>query len=81
MLMSDTVYIDETLDDAFVRVSKGDQVTLHRHGHPIARLVPADREFDADEAVKAMHNILEMTRGADLGNLRFIDLIHEGHQY
>lgn len=74
-------YIDETLDDALVRVEQGGQVTLHRLGRPIARLVPVDREFDPEEALRAMQNIIEMARSGTVGHLRFTDLIHEGHKY
>jgi antitoxin (DNA-binding transcriptional repressor) of toxin-antitoxin stability system len=79
--MSKTENIDEKLDDAFTQVAQGDQVTLHRYGRPIARLVPVDREFAREEALEAMRNILAMTTGAALGNLRLIDMIHEGHRY
>ena len=75
------IYLDEPLDEAFVRVAKGDQVTLHRNGRPVARLVPVDREFEPEEALKAERNILAMARGAPLGALRLIDLSHEGHKY
>ena len=79
--MDETSRIDEDLEQVLGRVAKGEQVTLHQHGQPVARVVPADRSFDPDEIARIKANIAAIRTKVSLGGLRFKDFIHEGHKY
>lgn len=38
-------------------VEQGEEITITRHGRPVARLVPPDRRVDRDEARAALRRI------------------------
>lgn len=63
------------------RVARGESLTITRHGHPVARLVPAE-DGDRKRAERAARRItvrrhrLERTSVAEL-----IGTIHEGHRF
>lgn len=51
-------------------VERGDEVTITRHGKPIAKLVQATQELAPDEIAKrkvAIHNLRTMARELKLG--------------
>jgi prevent-host-death family protein len=50
------------------RVARGDEITITRHGTPIARLVPASRPR-ARAVEDAIRGLLEFRRGRRLGRL------------
>ena len=63
------------------RVAQGESVTITRHGHPVAQLVPVENEA-RDRARQAAQRILE--RRARLGRTSISELIetlHEGHRF
>ena len=63
------------------RVAQGESVTITRHGHPVAQLVPVENEA-RDRARQAAQRILE--RRARLGRTSIAELIetlHEGHRF
>ena len=63
------------------RVARGESLTITRHGHPVARLVPVENDA-RDRARQAARRILE--RRARLGRTsisELIDTLHEGHRY
>jgi prevent-host-death family protein len=62
------------------RVAAGEQITITRHGSPVARLVPVDPVFsDAERraAVVAMRQLASRNR---LDGLRVKELIAEGRK-
>ena len=64
------------------RVAQGESVTITRHGHPVAQLVPVENEARRDRAQQAAQRILE--RRARLGRTSISELIetlHEGHRF
>ena len=71
---------DESLDALLDRVERGEEVVIARDGKPVARLVQTP-PVDRSEAIQAMHNIIEMSKGVTLGGLRFKDMAHDGHKY
>lgn len=79
--MDEQSNIDEELGRALDRVKRGEQVTLHHQGEPVARLVPIDPVWDREDALLAVRHMKEWRQGISLGGLRFKDLIHEGHKY
>ena len=59
------------------RVTRGEQITITKHGVPIARLVPVNEggKTDPKAAVAALK---ELRRGVRLNGLSVRDLIEEG---
>jgi prevent-host-death family protein len=61
-------------------VELGGEVTITRHGKPVARLVPATGGVDREKAKRAVEAIRAMRKGVTLGGLRVKDLIDEGRR-
>ena len=61
------------------RVSQGEEITITRHGVPVAMLVPAPETKKADvrETIKAM---LEFRKGQRLDGLSIREMIEEGRR-
>ncbi len=61
------------------RVAAGEQITITRHGVPVARLVPAGGAAarTPDETVAALR---EFRRGRRLGDLSLRELIEDGRR-
>jgi prevent-host-death family protein len=49
------------------RVEQGEEVTITRHGRPVARLVPASREVDRSQVQEAFQRIRDRAEQAKLG--------------
>ena len=63
------------------RVSRGESLTITRHGRPVARLVPVEDD-DRSRALRASRRILERrSRLARLSPSELLDTIHEGHRF
>jgi prevent-host-death family protein len=60
------------------RVERGEEIIITRRGKPVAKLVPAEPNFDRASARRAVAGLLEASRGVTLGDLRITDLIDEG---
>jgi prevent-host-death family protein len=58
------------------RVARGEQITITRHGHPVARLVPAG-PTDVERRRKAIDRLKEFRKGRTLG-VPIKQLIEEG---
>ena len=58
------------------RVERGEEITITRHGKPVARLVPAEQP-DMQRHREAVERILNWKR-ANLKGLKIKDLIEEG---
>ncbi|QOJ09965.1 type II toxin-antitoxin system prevent-host-death family antitoxin [Nitrosomonas sp. H1_AOB3] len=59
-------------------IESGEEVVITRHGKAVARLVPAQEQFDRTKARQAAVNITARRRGITLGNIKIKDLINEG---
>jgi prevent-host-death family protein len=59
------------------RVAAGEQITITRHGTPIARLVPIRPTSPIRETIARLK---EFSKGQTLGGLRVKDLISEGRR-
>jgi prevent-host-death family protein len=62
------------------RVSRGEEITITKHGHPIARLVPMERGSKRDpkqvaEAIRALR------KGIKLEGVTVRQLIKEGRRF
>lgn len=60
------------------RAEKGEEIIITRHGHPAARLVPAQPMFDREKARKAAEGLLKSRKGVTLAGLKVKDLQNEG---
>ncbi|MBN9243831.1 MAG: type II toxin-antitoxin system prevent-host-death family antitoxin [Mesorhizobium sp.] len=61
-------------------VEQGEEVTITRHGKPVAKLVAPVEKFDRSEALKAVEEIRKMRKGVTLGGLSIKDMINEGRK-
>lgn len=62
------------------RVEAGEEVTITRHGSPVARLVPATRVTTQAQRRSAIEAMRKLARRNNLGNLRIRDLMNEGRR-
>jgi prevent-host-death family protein len=60
------------------RVEKGEEVTITKHGRPVAKLVPIRRESTSEERRAAMDRWINAPDRPTLGGLKLRDLIEEG---
>jgi len=64
------------------QVEKGEEITITKHGKPVARLVPADRmTWDLARAQKAVEEIRAIRARAKPGPESLKDLVNEGRRY
>jgi prevent-host-death family protein len=62
------------------RVERGEEITITRHGRPVARLVPATPGFDRDKARAALEEFRRLRKGVTLGGISIKELINEGRK-
>jgi prevent-host-death family protein len=61
-------------------VERGEEVTITRHGRPVARLVAPAPAGNREAAVAAVKRMRELRKGVTLGGLKIKDLINEGRR-
>ena len=61
------------------RVAAGEQITITRHGTPIARLVPVN-PASSRQIRETIGKLKDFSKGQTLGGLKIKDLINEGRQ-
>jgi prevent-host-death family protein len=69
-------HFSELLD----KVEAGEEITITKHGTPVARLVPVKKKYSVEERRKAIERIKELSKGLSLGGLNIRDLINEGRR-
>lgn len=62
------------------RVAGGEEITITRHGTPVARLVPAHQKSTADSRRSAIMKMRELASRNRLAGLRVNDLRSEGRR-
>lgn len=62
------------------RVEKGEELTITRHGQPVARMVPVRAKASAAKRREAIDAIRRLSRGNSLGNVSIKDLLTEGRR-
>jgi prevent-host-death family protein len=62
------------------RVESGEEITITRHGSPVARLVPVKKKFTPQERREAIERIKKLSKGLSLGDLKIRDMIAEGRR-
>lgn len=61
------------------RVAAGEEITITRHGTPIARLVPVNLA-SRRQIGETIAKLKEFSKGQTLGGLKIKDLINEGRR-
>jgi prevent-host-death family protein len=62
------------------KVEAGEEITITKHGAPVAKLVPVKKEVSAEQRVAAIERIQQLAMGLSLGGLKVKDLINEGRR-
>jgi prevent-host-death family protein len=62
------------------RVAAGEEVTITRHGAPVARMVPVQAASTRAERREAIERIKKLAKGNSLKGLKIKDLISEGRR-
>lgn len=68
------------LSELLEKVEGGEEITITKHGTPVARLVPVKREAGPDERIAAIQRIQKLAMGLSLDGLKVKDLLSEGRR-
>jgi len=68
------------LSELLEKVEAGEEITITKHGAPVAKLVPVKKEVRPEERVAAIDRIHKLASGLSLGGLKVKDLIREGRR-
>lgn len=62
------------------KVEAGEEITITKHGTPVARMVPIKKQHTVEERRAAIERWTELSKGLSLGGLKIRDLINEGRR-
>jgi len=68
------------LSELLEKVEAGEEITITKHGEPVAKLVPVKKEVRPEERVAAIDRIQKLATGLSLGGLKIKHLIREGRR-
>lgn len=68
------------LSELLEKVEAGEEITITKHGAPVAKLVPVKKEVSSSERVAAITRIQKLANSLSLGKLKIKDLITEGRR-
>jgi prevent-host-death family protein len=68
------------LSELLERVEAGQEITITKHGAPVAKLVPVKKGASREERIAAVERIQKLSAGLSLGGLKIKDLISEGRR-
>jgi len=68
------------LSELLEKVEAGEEITITKHGAPVAKLVPVKKEVRPEERVAAIDRIQKLATGLSLGGLKIKHLIREGRR-
>jgi prevent-host-death family protein len=68
------------LSELLEKVEAGEEITITKHGAPVAKLVPVRKEASPEERAAAIRRIQKLASGLTLDGLRVKDLIGEGRR-
>jgi prevent-host-death family protein len=66
--------------ELLARVEEGEEVTITRHGSPVARLIPVKRAATRKERAAAIRRWRQTSKRLKLGGLRVRELKAEGRR-
>jgi len=62
------------------KVHAGDEITITKHGTPVAKLVPVKRKASAEDRAAAVARIRKLSVGLSLKRAKIRNLIAEGRK-
>ena len=62
------------------RVESGEEITITRHGSPVARMVPVRRGPSREQRRASIEALRALAKGRRLGNVRLRDLVERGRR-
>lgn len=68
------------LSELLIKVEAGEEITITKHGAPVAKLVPVKKESGLEERAAAVGRIQKLATRLSLGGLKMKDLISEGRR-
>ncbi len=68
------------LSELLGKVEAGEEITITKHGAPVAKLVPVKKEASAEERAAAIERIQRLASGLSLDGLKVKDLLSEGRR-
>lgn len=68
------------LSELLEKVEAGEEITITKHGAPVAKLVPVKKEVTEGERLAAIERIQKLASGLSLRGLRVKDLIAAGRR-
>ena len=68
------------LSELLEKVEAGEEITITKHGAPVAKLVPVKKEASAEERIAAIERIQKLSSGLSLQGLKVKDLLSEGRR-
>lgn len=68
------------LSELLEKAEAGEEITITKHGAPVAKLVPVRKGATVDERAAAIRRIQELGESLSLGGLKIKDLISEGRR-
>lgn len=68
------------LSELLEKVEAGEEITITRHGTPVAKLVPVGARTSIEERAAAIRRIQILGSGLSLGTEKIEDLIREGRR-
>ena len=68
------------LSELLEKVEAGEEITITKHGTPVARLIPVKRGASPGERVAAIQRIQKLAMGLSLDGLKVKDLLSEGRR-
>ena len=68
------------LSELLEKVEAGEEITITKHGAPVAKLVPVKKEASPEERVAAIERIQKLASGLSLSGLKVKDLISDGRR-
>ena len=68
------------LSELLEKVEAGEEITITKHGAPVAKLVPVKKVASQEERAAAIKRIQRLASGLSLRGLKVRDLISEGRR-
>jgi prevent-host-death family protein len=68
------------LSELLEKVEAGEEITITKHGAPVAKLVPVKKETRPEERIAAINRIQKLASVLSLGGLKVKDLIRRGRR-
>ena len=68
------------LPSLIARVAKGEQITITKHGVPVAKLVPVETSGKRDRG-EVIDELRRIRKGKTLGGISIRELIEEGRRF